>query len=771
MAEAAGALNLGTLTVQLAADVSRLQKEFNKAFKETEKLAAEAHSLRTSFDRAFGGVATAATRVAGNLNQVGESISKVFGEKGLLKAKQFATEMGVMPDQVEAISTALKGLSGAFSAVAIAAGTMTATLAASLAAALGLVAAYGALKGLARESEPKPKQPTPEKPDSEKTWLERHGYVPGGRDLADQFDDSRARFYKTPEGANAELDYVMLSERAKTGALSEAEQDRLNQVTNQLPRSITGLGPNDLAGREWQKDIDLGGAFKKSMEAGLKDFEGITSKIKEMFAPDTSKKDLEESKKLSEEANKAERERQKSLQEAFAEQRNIYDEEVKAREDEAAALKKAMEAEQKAREEAADAIGKAIEAAGASYEQYQRSLDETIGGVGGSRMGGASGPALSSNGGPTMSESELDERTAVDKDVKQGMKGLGQAALQGSGTFGEVLSAFQQSGSLIGGIINAVIKLFEKSEGFKTILAMLGEVAQLLADGLGQVFDGLQPVIGVLGEIVTLVIGILQPILSKVGKILEPLAAILQIVFMALEGLSPLLTFFSEAIGGVLQAVGWILQKIIFPVVQGVLFVVMKIGQALSWVINGIIDALSAVMWEIGAMLQKVGAQDAGTAMKKAADAMHAYEIDTKAINDAADAMWNTSFEQARDDANATLNPLADLADGAGTAAAAVKDFGESLTNLPSGYKIALARYSATTPLTPFADGGIVTRPTAALIGEAGPEAVVPLSKARSGTLQIMINGITDPRAVASEVKKMLRREGYLEQSPVLTGA
>lgn len=36
----------------------------------------------------------------------------------------------------------------------------------------------------------------------------------------------------------------------------------------------------------------------------------------------------------------------------------------------------------------------------------------------------------------------------------------------------------------------------------------------------------------------------------------------------------------------------------------------------------------------------------------------------------------------------------------------------------------------AVSGLSPFAKGGIVTRPTAALIGEAGPEAVIPLSKA-----------------------------------------
>jgi hypothetical protein len=38
---------------------------------------------------------------------------------------------------------------------------------------------------------------------------------------------------------------------------------------------------------------------------------------------------------------------------------------------------------------------------------------------------------------------------------------------------------------------------------------------------------------------------------------------------------------------------------------------------------------------------------------------------------------------------------------------------------------------------TPHAAGGIVTRPTLALVGEAGPEAIVPLSRLRSGSSRI----------------------------------
>lgn len=57
-----------------------------------------------------------------------------------------------------------------------------------------------------------------------------------------------------------------------------------------------------------------------------------------------------------------------------------------------------------------------------------------------------------------------------------------------------------------------------------------------------------------------------------------------------------------------------------------------------------------------------------------------------------------------------------------------------------------------------LAAGGIVNRPTLALVGEAGPEAVVPLGRAGGlgTTINITINGAMDARATAREVQKML---------------
>lgn len=66
-----------------------------------------------------------------------------------------------------------------------------------------------------------------------------------------------------------------------------------------------------------------------------------------------------------------------------------------------------------------------------------------------------------------------------------------------------------------------------------------------------------------------------------------------------------------------------------------------------------------------------------------------------------------------------------------------------------------------------LANGGIVNSPTLALIGEAGPEAVVPLdrmSQMGGGPVNIYVNG-GDPNAVVEALKKYVRANGTLPSS------
>jgi hypothetical protein len=67
-----------------------------------------------------------------------------------------------------------------------------------------------------------------------------------------------------------------------------------------------------------------------------------------------------------------------------------------------------------------------------------------------------------------------------------------------------------------------------------------------------------------------------------------------------------------------------------------------------------------------------------------------------------------------------------------------------------------------------MATGGIVTSPTMALIGEAGPEAVIPLSKMGSmgGGITVNVNG-GDPQAVVDALRRYQRQNGFV---PITVG-
>lgn len=60
--------------------------------------------------------------------------------------------------------------------------------------------------------------------------------------------------------------------------------------------------------------------------------------------------------------------------------------------------------------------------------------------------------------------------------------------------------------------------------------------------------------------------------------------------------------------------------------------------------------------------------------------------------------------------------------------------------------------------ITGFADGGIVTKPTLGLVGEAGPEAIIPLNKlknnTRGGGITIIINGDVSGQDLVDKVKQ-----------------
>jgi len=88
--------------------------------------------------------------------------------------------------------------------------------------------------------------------------------------------------------------------------------------------------------------------------------------------------------------------------------------------------------------------------------------------------------------------------------------------------------------------------------------------------------------------------------------------------------------------------------------------------------------------------------------------------------------------------------------------------------NIPSGYRVERALFEVSPPRIPaLATGGIVTRPTLALVGEAGPEAVVPLDRGGIGGVYIHIERmeVQDGRYFGRRLNEELRRRGLVRAS------
>jgi hypothetical protein len=103
-------------------------------------------------------------------------------------------------------------------------------------------------------------------------------------------------------------------------------------------------------------------------------------------------------------------------------------------------------------------------------------------------------------------------------------------------------------------------------------------------------------------------------------------------------------------------------------------------------------------------------------------------------------------------------SPLAAIAAAAGIGGGAAESAAVSRGVLTQGQADELMSRRG---LVPFATGGIVTKPTRALIGEAGAEAVIPLDRLDSGmTVNVTINaGMgTDPAKLGDEIVDVLTR-------------
>jgi uncharacterized protein YoxC len=310
---------------------------------------------------------------------------------------------------------------------------------------------------------------------------------------------------------------------------------------------------------------------------------------------------------------------------------------------------------------------------------------------------------------------------------------------------------------------------------------VLSRMMDTLATILQPLIRGLLPVIRQVGKLAKSVVPMLRPIFSMLGsslamiaKLIKPIIPILMAVCAIFEVFASILTALTPIFDMAFRA--------LFEVLRGVAMVVLGVVWAIGKVWNGIIGAIAGIVRLIGKI------PGLGKAMNKFADTLDSMKMDTDKIEQSMQDLVNTTYESTKsnkknkesvDEVTESMDTLtaslhnvpegykvtaarfaAMAAEGEmalGTAISPLDQAADSALDLSinmdklnasieevmntvdasSGTlgiqtQLGLGLDGGTSPgsgVIGFATGGVVTRPTRALIGEAGPEAVIPLGR------------------------------------------
>jgi phage-related protein len=309
---------------------------------------------------------------------------------------------------------------------------------------------------------------------------------------------------------------------------------------------------------------------------------------------------------------------------------------------------------------------------------------------------------------------------------------------------------------------------------------VLTDIAKMIP-GLLQAFMPLIPILGVLAGLFLEMVAQLLPVFVQLFEQLLPvileLAPILATVFLeALSALLPVFMSLIEALMPLIVALLPVLSTLITalaPVVVKVIEAFLPLLDLILPILIGLIEVLVPILVVAAEILSVLLVNAVGYLTDAFANFMEFLTPFTKAFQDTFGGletffygiingmigMWEGFANAIINGVNfviRALNRIQVKAPQWVTDLTGMTSFGFNIAELPN---IALPRIA-------LAQGGIVTGPTSALIGEAGPEAVIPLSKMGSmgNTYNITINAnVADARLgeiVVNSIKRYERVSG-----------
>lgn len=260
-----------------------------------------------------------------------------------------------------------------------------------------------------------------------------------------------------------------------------------------------------------------------------------------------------------------------------------------------------------------------------------------------------------------------------------GLQVAGDAFLSKIGQLGTVINdaikGFQQGG-IWGALAALIMDLLSMMDGWKDIQNLAqGQLMMALKDmssGLNSVIGGLKPLMGAVESIAQAFHGVLNPILGLVGKLLKGIAPIIELVGIALQNIGSSLAPVFQIIGAIITPI----LKALEPILRAValVFIALKLSTDLvSLAFNKVIDDLFH--------------QNAGGVL----DATKSVVDDLAQMQDVATKGLDGVAAASADSAEA-MGATANAANGA---AKSLSKFSENLSNVPSGFRIALRTYQS----------------------------------------------------------------------------
>lgn len=373
-----------------------------------------------------------------------------------------------------------------------------------------------------------------------------------------------------------------------------------------------------------------------------------------------------------------------------------------------------------------------------------------------------------------------DSSVSLQDKIATTFEGIGQSLtnslINSGGTFGATVNAAMkgfQSGGIWGALMAAISSLLEHSKVFQYIINIANATAQQLADSLGSLLSGLEPIMGALANVQKQLLSNLTPIFKEFSQSLAQLAPMIQELVPILAMLTPVFSLLGKA----LQAINWVtngINQIVFYIIKGV-------GEGIIWILiqlanvwNGIISAVQSVFQSIASIDINIGGKDLGHPFGFLNDWSNSLE-GAKASTDGLTAAQTQLKGLTWDQASATAaNTAAQLANSD-----ALDKATESLTNVPEGFKVAMERFNSISPgqgqsvysgTTPGYDsqgnptsGG--TPPSLASGSYSGPGSYGYGSGSSGGssggkTINVYIQS-SDPNAIWKRIKQLAERDQY----------